>query len=340
MKKIMFSGTLVVAFLTMMFFAPPVFAKTITLKYANFFPPTHSQSITAEAWCKAVEKATQGRVKIEYFPGGSLLNGKQMYDGVESGIADIGMSVLAYTSGRFPVMSAMDLPFGYPSGVVATKVANEVYATLKPKDFKDTHLMYLTAHGPGIIHTTKKEVKTLEDLKGLRIRATGMSAKMVQALGATPVTMTMGNAYEALAKGVVDGSANPMEALHGWKLGEVLNYTTRCYSVAYTTTFFVTMNKAKWDSLEPQDQKAIEKLNSEWQVKHGEAWDQSDKVAYDEFVKAGKTVVDLTPAESKRWKAAVAPVIKEYADGLSQKGLDGPKVIKTIETLLEKAESK
>ena len=125
MKKTCFSSTLILAFFSLFVLSPTVStAKTVTLKYSNFFPPTHIQSKLAEAWCKEVEKQTEGRIKIEYYPGGSLLKAPQVYDGVADGISDIGFSVLAYSRGRFPVAGALDLPFGYPSGVVATKVAN------------------------------------------------------------------------------------------------------------------------------------------------------------------------------------------------------------------------
>jgi TRAP-type C4-dicarboxylate transport system substrate-binding protein len=336
MKRIFKLGSFVLAFSSLLLINPSgSSAKDITMKYATFFPPTHSQSQLAEAWCKAVEEKTEGRVKFEFYPGGSLLNGKQIYDGVVDDIADVGFSVLAYTAGRFPVTAALDLPLGYPSGVVATKVANDVYNTLKPTEFDDVHLLYLHAHGPGFINTRDKEAKKLEDLKGLRIRSTGMSAGMVKSLGGTPVAQSMGDAYESLQKGVVDGSAHPMEANLGWKLGEVIKYTTRAYSVAYTTTFFVAINKDKWASLDPKDQEIITAINKEWLVKHGEAWDESDKVAMDDFLKKGNTAIDLSDEESARWAVAVAPFIDEYAADISKKGIDGKNVIETIKASLK-----
>ncbi len=337
MKKILYSGTLIIAICSLLIASPPLSsAANVSMKYANFFPPTHSQSKLAEAWCKAVEEKTEGRVKIEYYPGGSLLKGKQIYDGLADGIADIGFSVAAYTAGRFPTVSAFDLPFGYPSGMVATKVVNDVYDTLKANDFKDTKLMYLHAHGPGLISTKDKEVRKLEDLKGLRIRSTGMSAEMVKALGATPSAMEMSDAYESLEKGVVDGSAHPVEASLGWKLGEVTKYLIHSYSCAYTTTFFVAMNKDKWAALDPKDQQAIETINKEWIVKHGQAWDDSDKAATDAFLnKAGNTIIELDPAEAERWAAAVAPLINDFATGLNKKNVDGAKVIAAIRESLK-----
>ena len=331
MKKTDFSRMLVLALFTMFMVTPAVSqAETVTLKYSNFFPPTHIQSKLAESWCQEVEKRTEGRVKVEYYPGGTLLKVKQTYDGVVDGIADVGLSALAYTLGRFPEMSAMDLPFGFHSGVVATKVANDVYSKLNPKEFEDTKIMYFHGHGPGYIHTRDKEVKKLEDLAGLRIRSTGMSADIVSALGATPVAMGMSDAYQSLQKGVVDGTANPIEANKGWKLGEVVKYVVRCNETSYTTTFFVTMNKNKWAAIDKKDQQVIEQINKEWADKHGEAWDSSDEEGLAFFKERGNTVIDLDPKEAERWKQAVAPVIDKYSAGLKEKGIDGDKVVKTI----------
>ena len=93
--------------------------------------------------------------------------------------------------------------------------------------------MYLHGHGPGIIHT-KKAVNKLEDLKGMKIRCTGMAAKIVAALGATPVAMPMGETYDALSRGVVDGSMAPQESLYGWKWGEVVKFTIEDWGASYT----------------------------------------------------------------------------------------------------------
>ncbi len=336
MKKSVFSSTLILAFFSFFLVTPVVsMAETVTLKYSNFFPPTHIQSKLAEQWCKEVEKQTEGRVKIEYYPGGSLLNAKQIYDGVADGITDIGFSVLAYSRGRFPVSGALDLPFGYPSGVVATKVANELYSKMQPKEFDDTKLMYLHAHGPGFIHTRDKVITKLEDLKGLRIRSTGMSAEMVKALGATPVAMGMPDSYQSLQKGVVDGSAHPLEANLGWKLGEVTKNVACSYATAYTTTFFVTMNKAKWAALDKKDQQAIEEINKIWSVKHGEAWDSSDLAGFAFFMQQGNTANGIDAKEVERWKAAVAPIIDNYAADLTKNNLDGAAVVKVIRDTLE-----
>ena len=339
MKKIAIICTLLSTVLTLMVITPGVSAaKQVQLTYSNFFPPTHIQSQLSESWCKEVEKRTEGRVKVQYFAGQTLTKAKQTYESVMDGIADIGTSALAYTRGRFPVISAVDLPFGYPSGAVATAVVNDLYNQLKPKEFADTQVMYIHAHGPGMIHTRGKAVRKLEDLKGLKIRSTGTSAEVVQALGGTPVPMPMPDSYQSLQKGVVDGSAYPFEANKGWKLGEVVDYATAAYASAYTTTFFVVMNKDKWNAIDPKDQKIIEEINLEWAPKHGDAWDSSDMDGIRFFLQQGNEIIGLDAKESERWAKAVEPLISGYAKQLDDQGLDGKDVIKTIKELLKKYE--
>lgn len=310
-------------------------AKTVTLTYSNFFPPTHIQSQLAEQWCQEVEKRTDGRVRIQYFAGGTLTPANQTYDGVLDGISDIGMSAFAYTRGRFPVMAIVDMPLGYPTGVAATKVANAVQTKFQPKELANTRVMYLHAHGPGIIHTRGKPVRTLEDLKGVTIRSTGFSAEMVKALGATPVAQPMPEAYQSLQKGVVDGSAHPIEANQGWKLGEVVNHATMAYSVGYTTAFFVVINKNKWNSLEARDRETIEAINAQWAVKHGEAWDSSDTEGLRAFFQHGNSAFGLDSREAARWEAAVAPMIDAYAQKLENDGHSGKAILDAIRETLK-----
>jgi TRAP-type C4-dicarboxylate transport system substrate-binding protein len=337
MKKIAITCTLLLTVFAMLAVIPSVStAKEVKLTYSNFFPPTHIQSQLSEAWCKEVEKRTGGRVTVQYFAGQTLTKAKQTYESVMDGIADIGTSALAYTRGRFPVISAVDLPFGYPSGVVATAVVNDLYNQLKPKEFDDTKVLYIHAHGPGMIHTRGKAVHKLEDLNGLKIRSTGTSAEVVKALGGTPVPMPMPDSYQSLQKGVVDGSAYPFEANKGWKLGEVVDYATAAYSSAYTTTFFVVMNKSKWDAIDPKDQKIIEEINMEWAPKHGQAWDSSDMEGIRYFLQQGNEIIGLDAKESQRWAKAVDPLIADYGKQLDGQGLDGKAVIKTIKELLAK----
>jgi len=309
----------------LMVFTSPAFAQT-KLNYSVFFPAPHKNAVLATEWAKEIEKRTGGKVQITVFPGGTLTPADKCYDGVVKGISDIGFSVLAYTRGKFPLTEVSDLPLGMKTGLVATKVINDYYKKFKTKEFDEVKVMYLHGHGPGIIHS-KKEVKTLEDLKGMKIRCTGMAAKIVAALGGTPVAMPMGETYDALSRGVVDGSMAPQEALQGWKWGEVVKFTIENFSSSYSTGMFVVMNKDKWNALPPDVQKIIEQVNEEYIEKQGKTWDEIDKVGRDYTIGRGNKIISLSPDESLRWEKAVKPLLDEYKKNMKGKGLPGDEVL-------------
>lgn len=326
MKK--FKVFVSLAVLSAFFFILPIsVTATVKLNYSNFFPPTHIQSKLSESWCKEVEKRTNGEVKIDYYPAGTLTKARNVYDGVVQGLSDVGLSVLAYSRGRFPVLGTVDLPMGYPSGKVATKVANAVYDKFKPKEFRDVKVMFFHAHGPGLFFTAKKPIRKISDIKGMKLRATGNAAKIVKAVGGTPVAQSMPDAYQSIQKGVVDGGVYPFETNKGWRMAEVVDYATASYSIAYTTTFFVVMNKRKWAKLSKNAQRKIQEINEEWTIKHAEAWDSSDEIGLKYFLNQGNQIIGLDKREAAKWVKAVAPIINGYKKTLNKKGLEGEKIV-------------
>lgn len=309
-------------------------AGTTQLTYSIFFPSTHGQAKAGESWAQEIEKRTNGQVKINVLAGGTLTPADQCFDGVVKGISDIGMSVFAYTRGRFPMIEVLDLPMGYPNGRVATRVANEFYKKFTPKELEGVNLLYIHAHGPGLLHT-KAPVTTLEQLKGMKIRSTGLSAKIVQALGAIPVAMPQGQTYESLQKGVVEGTFAPIETLKGWKQAEVIKSTTDCSGIGYTTAMFVVMNLKKWNALPADVQKVMEEVSSRWIDVHGKAWDQLDQEGREYSLSLGNKIVSLSADENARWQKAVQPVIEEYIKDVSAKGLPAQKAVTEVENLIK-----
>jgi TRAP-type C4-dicarboxylate transport system substrate-binding protein len=302
-------------------------ADPIKLNYSIFFPAPHKNTVLATEWAQEVEKRTNGAVKITMFPGGTLTPADKCYDGVVNGLSDIGMSVLGYTRGRFPLTEVIDLPLGYKNGLSATQLINLYYQKFQPKELADVKVLYLHAHGPGILNT-KKPVKNLDDLKGMKIVCHGLSAKIVGALGGTPVAMPMPERYDALQKGVAEGAVNPIEALKGWKLGEVIKSTTENFGSAYSTAFFVVMNKDKWASLPPDVQKTIDQVNQEWIVKTGKGWDEIDKEGREFTLSKGNQIVPLTKEEDEKWAKLVRPILDEYVANMKAKNLPGDEALK------------
>ena len=321
--------SLFASFFLILAVAFPALAQTkpVELTYSIFFPAPHKNTVLAGEWAKEIEKRTEGRVKITVFPGGTLTPADKCYDGVVKGISDIGMSVMGYTRGKFPLTEVIDLPLGYKNGLSATRLINQYFEKFQPKEFEEVKVLYFHAHGPGILHT-KKPVAKLENLKGLRIRSTGLSAKVVTALGGIPAAMPMGETYDALKRGMADGSMAPIESLEGWKWGEVVKSTTESFGAAYSTGFFVVMNKEKWSALPAETQKTIESVNKEWIEKTGNIWDEIDKSGKAFTQKLGNQIVSLPAGENKKWGDAVKPILQDYVNNMKGKGLPGEEALK------------
>ena len=311
-------------------------AKPIKLTYSVFFPPMHIQAKTAMDWAAEVEKRSGGRIQITVHPGGSLTKADQCWQGVLSGISDLGMSCFAYTPGRFPLLEALDLPLGWPDGRTATRVATALAVKYHPAETQGAKILYVHAHGPGIL-ATKKPVRTLADLKNMKIRGTGLSAGIATALGATAVGMPQPDTYDALQKGVVEGTFCPVETLKGWKQGEVIESITDTKAIGYTTAMFVAMNQQAWDALPADLQQVVADVSAEWVDKHGAAWNQADAEGL-EFVKGlNREIIALAPEEEAQWKAAVAPLVDKYLAQAAEKGLPGAEFLKDAQGMIAEA---
>ncbi|MCJ7683980.1 MAG: TRAP transporter substrate-binding protein [Desulfobacteraceae bacterium] len=306
------------------------------LKFGTFFPPNHPHSLLYKEWCKEVEKRTDGRVKVAFFPAGTLVSANQTYNGVVKGIVDIGLSIMSYTPGRMPLSEVIVLPLGYKSGYQSTHMANAFYEKFKPKEYDDVELFYLHAHGPGFFHT-KTPVNKMEDLKGLRIKSDANTSKVVTAAGGTPTTMPMLETYDALKRGLADGVLLPIETLKGWKFGEVCKYTYENWGNSYANGFFVAMNKEKWNSLPKDIQKIIEKLNEEWFEKQARLWSSIDDEGREFAKKTGQNIVKAGPKEEAVMRARMKPVLEAYVASMKEKGLPGEEVLLWCQEYLKTA---
>jgi TRAP-type C4-dicarboxylate transport system substrate-binding protein len=313
-------------------------APVIELRLAHFFPSTHpAETELIQPWIAAIEEATAGQVKIVSYPNQTLLNADSIYAGVVDGSADLGLSCFSYTRGRFPVLEVFELPgITYNNSKVASKVAWEGIQELNPQEIQDTKLMMVLTTGPGDLYT-KSAVRSLDDIKGMEIRATGLSATTLQALGAVPAAMPQSDAYEALTKGVVKGNLGPIEVLKGWKQAEVTSYITQT-PFLYNTLFFVTMNLDKWNSLEPDVQQAIEAINEEYFEKVAiSLWDKQNedalKYAVDE---QGMEVITLTPEEADKWISLVQPIQDDFVARMNADGKPGQEILDTVKQLADK----
>ena len=303
------------------------------LDYAGIQPATHEHSKLSDQWCKEIEKRTNGKVKLTFYPAGTLLKGPQVFTGVMDGIADVGHGIFGYTPGTFPTMQAFALPMGYPSSQIATRIINEFEKKFQPKSLRNVKLMYIHACSPGIIHS-KKPIHSLDDMRGIKIRGYGYAVDLAKALGAVPIAMGQGDTYEALQKGIVEATFSPYEVLKGWKQAEVIGSSLECYNIAYSAGFYVVMNLEKWNSLPVDVQTTIEQINAEWIPKHADAWAQADAEGFEYTLERGNQTTSLSEEESVRWVKAVRPVLEKYIKETKKKGLPAEEYIAFIKSKL------
>ncbi len=313
-------------------------ADVVKIKFASYFPPMHAHSIIMDEYVKTLNKELAGKAEITYHTGGTLLSAPKMAAGLLSGIADIGLSHVGYTRDRFPVSEIFGLPIACPSPWIGLHVANDFFAKFKIKEWDDYHPLMFTTSATTIIHTTKKPVNKLEDLKGLKIRATGRLADLTTALGATPVPIGMPDMYESLRKGVVDGTMSNMETLKGWKTGEVIKYATTTWKVGSCDTFYVVMSKKKWDSLPPDVQKVFSAVTEEYKEKWAKLWNDIDIEGVDFFKKQGGQVIELSDAELARWSKAAEPVFADFKKDIAGKGYTPAEIDSWLSFIKERIE--
>jgi len=319
--------------------------KPITLTLAHFFPATHKlEADIVKGYTEAIDKATNGRVKIQSYPGGTLIPASETYQGVVSGVADIGISVYAYTRGRFPVVEAFILPgLTYNNSLAASDALNEGIEKIDPEELHDTHHLFSFSSGPGNLYANKP-IRSMADLDGMQIGATaGLRADAIGLLGANPIVIPMPEWYEALQKNVMQGGVSPIEALQGFRLGEVTGQYITVTPFLFNQAFFVTMNKEKWDSL-PQDiQKAITEVNKKYyREKVAPFFDDIDKagLAYLKDQKKNVEILQLSPEEDARWQEKIKPLEDKYIKILDERGLSGADIMKTVKELVDKANAK
>ena len=293
---------------------------TTVLRFASYLPTAAAQSKLLEKFCSDINKESKGKVKIEFFGGGSLLKATKVADGVAQGIADIGFSHVEYTRGRFPITEMLDLPLGFPSAWVGTHVANNFFQKFKPKEWNKFHILWLNTCPPNVIILAKKPVYKMSDLKGLTIRGPGRVGDVLEKLGATPKPVPMNEIYEAMARGVVDGSMTPIETLRSFRLAEVAKYVTKSWQIGNVYTFYIAMNKKVWDKLSTAEKEVFNKVSKQYEEKSAQIWNKADLGGLSLGKKQGIKFIDLTSSEVLRWAKAVDPVRNNYLKELVAKG--------------------
>jgi TRAP-type C4-dicarboxylate transport system substrate-binding protein len=331
MKKIAFIrivGISVAALLIGSLYPVSSIAAPIKLNYANFPPAPTFPCVQMERWKEEVEKRTGGKVAINTFPGGTLLDAKNMMDGVIAGQADIGCLCMAYQPGRFIITNATALPLGFPNATAASLTLWDVYRKHRPEEFAKVKVLTMFTCAPANIYA-KKQVQNLEDLKGLQLRASGGVAQVLQTLGAAPVGMPQSECPEALQKGTVVGAVSSLETLMDFKYAEMCRYVTIFNGPVYP--FAVVMNMDKWDSLPKDVQEVMDGLGTEQSRWTGNYMDKHVEESI-EWSKKNYNIeiTELTKTELARWNRLMKPLIDKWITDANAKELPARIIIRDI----------
>jgi TRAP-type C4-dicarboxylate transport system substrate-binding protein len=310
----------------------------IEMKLAYFVGDQHAMSKWLIKWSDGLEKQSGGRIAVKRFPGSQMGPVQQHYDYARTGQADVVWFLHGATPGRFPLTELVNLPYLIGSAEIGTKVLNdpELRAKYLDAEHKGVKVLLLLTHQPGNVNTTKKAIRSLEDMKGLRLRfASPTVRELVAALGATPVGVLPTEQVEQLQKGTIDGTfIDYGGAGIAFKMGGVVKYTTELYS--YVTSFAVVMNPDFWGKLPPDLQTLVTKSMTGVEPEVGRAWDALDGIGKKLLVDGGAEAIRLSTAENAKFRKVGADVSAARVKELDGKGLPASAVFAMMKSLAEK----
>lgn len=307
-------------------------AQEIVLKVAHFLPPVspaHTKFITP--WCDKIAAESQGKLKCQIYPAMQLGGTPpQLLNQARDGVADIVWTLPGYTPGRFPLSEVFELPFVATSPEATSRALWDFVQKSASSEFAGIHPIATWVPGPYVFHFRDKQVKTLDDLKGMKVRAPSrLGNKMLSALGATPVGMPVPQMAESLSKGVIEGGMIPWEVVPSTKTHELTKFHAEAsdQNAILTSTMIFVMNQKKYDSL-PADLKKVIDNNSGREVS---AWvstqfKDADTAGREAAAARGNTIYKIEPAELAKWRAATQQVDDEWIKEVSAKGVDGKKL--------------
>jgi len=317
-------------------------AQEVTLRLHQLLPAQATiPALAITPWIAKVQQESGGRIKIDHYPAMQLGGAPpSLVDQARDGVVDIIWTVLGYTPGRFPKSEAFELPFMVTTGEATSKAYYDFVQAHALDEFKGTKPLALHTHGPGLIHVKGNGVRSLDDMKGLKLRGpTRVITNMLGKLGATAVGMPVPAVPESLSKGVIDGAVIPWEVTVALKVAELTNAHTGFTGTngLYTATFAMLMNQESYDKL-PADLKKVIDANSgaETAALFGQAMDAGDKTGLKIAQDRGNTLITLDAAETERWQKAAQPVVAEWIAEMKGKGIDGAALVADAKALIAK----
>jgi TRAP-type C4-dicarboxylate transport system substrate-binding protein len=311
---------------------------TITFRYSHFAPATHKMTkAVSEPWIKMVEEESNGKVRIQAYLGGTLHGARDGFKACINDITDFTAAYTMYQAGSFNLPHVLDLPFAFPSSAVACKVAEELYPKYFKKEFENMGVYLANYNANGAYNLfTKKPIRKLEDMKGLKIRsAGGTNSRIMKALGAVPVNVPAPEAYNAFQRGVVDAVCFYDTGAVSYRVHELTKYETELKLDTPANSW--AFNRKTFDNLPPEIKRFIYNMHRRLSQMYGIQYDYQDTLSRkNEIAAQGIEVIKLPPQEMERWKAAVEPLWEEFIKENEAKGLPARELVKDLRARAQK----
>jgi TRAP-type C4-dicarboxylate transport system substrate-binding protein len=309
----------------------PAAAQTTTLTMSSWVSPSHllTKDVLA-VWGQQVEKATNGRVKLQMLPKHpSAAPGT--FDAVRDDLVDVSYVTASYTPARHVLPLIAELPGGGATSMINSVAYSRIHWKYLQQagEYKGVKLLAVFTHGPGQMFNTKRPINKVEDLAGMKIRTGGgIAEEMARALGASPFVKPAPESYELLSSGIADGTFFPLESIISFKLGSVVKYATLFPGGFYSSSFGFFMNEDRWNKLSKQDQDAIMSVSGEpLALLAGKAWDATDAAALEEMKRVGTQVSEASPELVKGVQERAQAINDKWVKDATAKGIDGAKVL-------------
>ncbi len=321
---------------------PSARAQETVLRLHHFLPAVSNvHRFFLQPWAQKVAQDSGNRLRIQIFPAMQLGGAPpQLFDQARDGVADIIWTLPGNTPGRFPKIEVFELPFvAHRKAGVNVKAVQE-YATKHLQDeFREVHPLLVWGHDGGLIHA-KRELKTMEDLRGLKLRfPSRLNGEALRALGAAPIGMPVPQVPEALSQGVIDGAVVPWEVVPALRLQEMVRFHTEIPGnpTLYIATFILAMNKAKYEGL-PAELRQVLDANSGMAIAElaAKPWDEQGPIVEQQVRRRGNQITTITEAEKARWQQTTQPVVDGWVAQMREKGQDGAALLAEARALVAK----
>jgi TRAP-type C4-dicarboxylate transport system substrate-binding protein len=296
--------------------------KEVHLKFSTWVPPAHPLNPSLIAWGKDIEKETGGTVKFTLFPSEQLGKAFDHYDMTRDGITDFGYINPGYQPGRFPIVSAGELPFLIANGKGGSAAMDAWYRKYWAKEMHDVHVCFAFVLDPLAFHGNKK-IMVPEDIRGIKMRpGNATMGAFTSLLGGTNVQVAAPEAREALERHVADVIAFPWGSILLFGIDKVVH---EHLDLPIATADFVwAMNKARYESLSPAQRGVIDAhCTTEWAEKIASPWADFEHGGLAKLAAMpGHDVYKITPEQIALWRKAAEPMKAKWAAQVKAAGYD------------------